>query len=581
MKKFIFGIITLIAMVAILPPVYSDASNKKNTPSDTDRRKAGYIFLEALRQRENDSIDAFFELLRHAHRLDPDNSVISYYLGCCYVTMDNSNRDIAEKGYQLVKTHFDNVPTDYDEALVYANVASHLGHNDEAITALDTLVKLFPDKLDARIMLADAYARSRHFREAIATYDSLESTEGKSLPLSLRKINFYMALNDTTGTIDEGRNLYRSAPDNATYNLLLGNIFMQVGMQDSAMHYIDRAQQLDPENGMTYLSKAQIYYNDGDSANYDKQIYQALISKDLDVENKVGVLTDYIKQLLAERDSSQRIDNLFKVLITQHPHESEIHKLYSRYYATLQDYEKAAEQMEYVTDIDPSNAENWNLLIMFNLIAEDYPKAIDAAQKALEYNPDSIELYQSIAPAYFQMKEYGKAIATYRKALQIADSTDYMLRSSLTCGMADAYSELNDTTQAYDCYEEALQLFPDNDLALNNFAYFLAVRNMELDRAERLSAEAVRISPESPTVLDTYAWVFFRKKEYSLALAYIEKAVKNCKEENAEILEHYGDILFMNGQFEKAVENWEKALALNPESDILKRKVEYKTYFNK
>ena len=236
--------------------------------------------------------------------------------------------------------------------------------------------------------------------------------------------------------------------------------------------------------------------------------------------------------------------------------------------------------MEYVTDIDPSNAENWNLLIMFDLIAEDYPKALKAAQKALEYNPDSIELYQNVAPAYFQMKEYDKALDTYRKALQIADSTDYMLRSSLMCGMADAYSELNDTSRAYGCYEEALQLFPDNDLALNNFAYFLAVRNMELDRAEQLSAKAVMISPESPTVLDTYAWLFFRKKEYSLALAYIEKAIKNCKEDNAEILEHYGDILFMNGQFEKAVENWEKALALDPESDILKRKVEYKTYFN-
>ena len=579
MKKFIFGIIALLALTAMMPPATSKAS-KKDTPTGADCRKADYIFLEALRQRERDSIDAFFELLRHAHQLDPSNSVISYYLGFCYVTMDNSNRDIAEEGYRLMKEHFDAVPTDYDESLVYANVASRLGHNDEAISALDTLVKLFPDKLEARVMLADAYARGRHFREAIATYDYLESTEGKSLQLSLRKINFYMALNDTAGTIGEGRNLLLSAPDNATYNLLLGNIFMQVGNQDSALHYIDRAQQLDPENGMTYLTKAQIYYNEGDSVEYDKQIYQALISKDLDINNKVAVLTDYIQQLLAERDSSQRIDNLFKVLIRQHPHESEIHKLYSRYFATLHDYKKAAEQMEYVTDIDPSNAENWNLLMMFNLIAEDYPKALEAAQKALEYNPDSIELYQNIAPAYFQMKEYDKAIATYQKALEIADSTDYMLCSRLICGMADAYSALGDTTQAYDCYEKSLRLFPDNDLTLNNFAYFLAVRDMELDRAEQLSAKAVSLSPESPTVLDTYAWVFFRKKEYSLALAYIEKAIKNCKEDNAEILEHYGDILFMNGQFDQAVENWEKALELDPESEILRRKVEYKTYFN-
>ena len=46
-------------------------------------------------------------------------------------------------------------------------------------------------------------------------------------------------------------------------------------------------------------------------------------------------------------------------------------------------------------------------------------------------------------------------------------------------------------------------------------------------------------------------------------------------------MEHYGDILFMNGQPEKALEWWEKALKLDPERDVLKRTVENKTYFFK
>ena len=314
--------------------------------------------------------------------------------------------------------------------------------------------------------------------------------------------------------------------------------------------------------------------------NYDKQIYQALISKDLDVENKVAVLTDYIKQLLAERDSSQRIDNLFKVLISQHPHESDIHDLYSEYFFTRGDYNKAAEQLEYVTDIDPSDSRNWKRLMMVYLIAENFPKTIETARKALEYNPANLDLYQYVAPAYYQIKEYDKALLTYRKALEIADSSDYALRSSLTCGIADVYGALNDTAKTIECYKEAIKLDPGNFVAMNNYAYYLAVRDIDLDEAERLSALAVKDEPANETYLDTYAVVFFRKKEYKLALAYIEKAIKNCREENAEILEHYGDILFMNGQFDKAAENWEKALELNPESDILKRKVKYKTYFN-
>lgn len=579
MKRFLSAIIILITLI-ILSPQSATGASKDKEELEWNRRKASYIFLEAMRQREKDNLDAFFELLRQAHRLDPENSIVSYYLGICYISMNNSSREIAEEGYRLMKKHFAEKPDDYDEAVTIANVASRLGHNDEAIAVLDTLTSRYPEKLEVRAMLADAYARNRQFREAIATYDSLEAVDGKSIAISLRKINYYLALDDTTGTINEGMDLYHSAPDNATYNLLMGNIYMQMGRQDSAMLYIDRAQVLDPENGMTYLTKAQIYYNDGDSVNYDKQIYQALISKDLDVENKVAVLTDYIKQLLAERDSSQRIDNLFKVLISQHPHESDIHDLYSEYFFTRGDYNKAAEQLEYVTDIDPSDSRNWKRLMMVYLIAENFPKTIETARKALEYNPANLDLYQYVAPAYYQIKEYDKALLTYRKALEIADSSDYALRSSLTCGIADVYGALNDTAKTIECYKEAIKLDPGNFVAMNNYAYYLAVRDIDLDEAERLSALAVKDEPANETYLDTYAVVFFRKKEYKLALAYIEKAIKNCREENAEILEHYGDILFMNGQFDKAAENWEKALELNPESDILKRKVKYKTYFN-
>ena len=119
-------------------------------------------------------------------------------------------------------------------------------------------------------------------------------------------------------------------------------------------------------------------------------------------------------------------------------------------------------------------------------------------------------------------------------------------------------------------------------MALNNYAYFLAVEGIELDKAERLSARAVKYEPENATYLDTYAWVYFKKGEYSLALTYIKAAFAYSEgEESAELYEHYGDILFMNGMHEEALPNWEKALELNPDSEILQRKVTHKTFFFK
>ena len=94
-----------------------------------------------------------------------------------------------------------------------------------------------------------------------------------------------------------------------------------------------------------------------------------------------------------------------------------------------------------------------------------------------------------------------------------------------------------------------------------------------------MSAITIKEQPENGTYLDTYAWVFFKKREYNLALMYIEKAINCYDDPSPELFEHYGDILFMNQQPEKALEQWQKALELNPDSDLLKRKVENKTYF--
>ena len=110
----------------------------------------------------------------------------------------------------------------------------------------------------------------------------------------------------------------------------------------------------------------------------------------------------------------------------------------------------------------------------------------------------------------------------------------------------------------------------------------MAESNRDLDKAEHLSALTVKYEPENPTYLDTYAWIYFKKGEYSLALTYIRSAINYSEnEESAELLEHYGDILFMNGFHEEAIPQWERAFELNPESEMLQKKVKHKTFFFK
>ena len=54
--------------------------------------------------------------------------------------------------------------------------------------------------------------------------------------------------------------------------------------------------------------------------------------------------------------------------------------------------------------------------------------------------------------------------------------------------------------------------------------------------------------------------------------------INHDKTDNAELRDHYGDILYMSGEKDAAVEQWIKAKELGKESSVLDRKIAEKKY---
>ncbi|MBQ3325383.1 MAG: tetratricopeptide repeat protein [Muribaculaceae bacterium] len=548
--------------------------------TDQDKRKAEYIYMQAQVYKAQDSIASYYDLVKYAYELDSTNTAIAFYYGYLMVLKDNSTDLEKNRGLELMKRHVDAHPEDYYETSYFSDACMSLRHNDMGLQAIERLAEINPTKTEVQMRLAAAYVRNEKFAEALKVYEKIEDFEGKSVEITAYKAALCSQLGDTIGAITEMRNLYNTAPANVNFNLIMSELFKQYNMQDSAIYYLDQAQRLDPENGNVYFAKAQYYDEIGDSVNYDKQIYNALVSNDLPVETKLDVLTQYTQTQLIRNDSTDRVNNLFKVLIEQHPHEPKVHELYSMYYSTIKDYKHAIEEIGYEVDLDPTNAEAWQRLMVVNIMDDNYAGAIKAAEKALEYNPENLDLYRYIAPSYYQMKEYDKAIVTYDKALALVDSTKNVeLYSDLLCGKGDVYVELGDSARGFEYYERSLSIAPGNTGTMNNYAYFLSLCGKDLDKAESMAAKAVYSNPNNSTFIDTYAWVFFKKKNYDMALLYIKSAIDNADSPSADILEHYGDILYMTGDKENAVTQWEKALELNPTKEVLQRKVLDKTYY--
>ena len=131
--------------------------------------------------------------------------------------------------------------------------------------------------------------------------------------------------------------------------------------------------------------------------------------------------------------------------------------------------------------------------------------------------------------------------------------------------------------EAFRAYDNALLLFPDNTLALNNYAYFLSENDGDLDKAAEMSKKSLAgENAENPTYLDTYAWILFKKGDFDEAAKYQAAAVEAAEKDgsvSAELYDHYGDILDASGNREKALENWQKALDLEPDNNEIKTKI--------
>ncbi|WP_301184957.1 tetratricopeptide repeat protein [uncultured Muribaculum sp.] len=581
--KLSFRKITLsVALTAVVVPLFVTAGKKADVTPNSDELKADYIFMEALRQHAIDKEDAYYDLLSRAYQLDPSNSDVGFFLGYYTVMTSGDDSTMFKNGYDLMKRHFNEAPADFYSNFVYGSINDRLGSRDEALKVWTTLDSIYPHKMEISYKLAEALASSgdsSKIAKAIGVYDRIEKTQGKNIPLTTSKIRAFLSSQDTASIYKEVYSLLKSAPHSVENNVFAGNVFAMFSDNDSALSYFDKACDLDSTSGLAYYSRANFYKSIGDSVNYDKEVFRALSRESLELDAKLELLTGYIRELYDDPSQQGRIQELFATLLDQHPHEVDIHDLYCSYLIAIEDYAGAAEQLGYALDIDPSSEERWRTLLSLYMQADDYAKSAEKGETALRYHPSSAMIHLMLGTDYNLMKEYDKALGNLNKAMELTDSVDYDAVSQIMSSMGDVYYAKGDRDSAFVYYDKAISIDPDNLLALNNCAYYLAVEGRDLDKAEEMSARTIKERPDDATSLDTYAWVMFRKKNYTEAMAYIDKAIANSEEPSEELYHHAGDIYFMNGEPQKALEFWEKALALDPDNELLQRKVKHKTYF--
>jgi tetratricopeptide (TPR) repeat protein len=300
----------------------------------------------------------------------------------------------------------------------------------------------------------------------------------------------------------------------------------------------------------------------------------------MEVETKLQLLARYIGLLRQSQQDIKTANPLFQSMFEQHPNNTRINMMYGDVLLLQEDKKGAMEQFEIYTKdnpADPAGYEQMLRIVLPDTLALD--KVIEITLAGIEHIPAAPQFYFYLGLAKFQQKKYKEALSIYEQGLANAEFQSPTIESDFYGQIGDIHHLLKNNDAAFENYEKALKLNPQNLPVLNNYSYYLSLEREDLDKAEQMSGITIKAEPTNPTYLDTYGWILFEQGAYTMAKIYIEKAIEYGKEDlTAEVLEHYGDVLAVTGEKEKAVEQWKKAKELGSGSKTLNKKIKRKEY---
>lgn len=550
------------------------------------RRKFDYFFLEAVRMKEKGDYDAAFELYRHCLDIYPESAATLYEISQFYMALGQE-----EKGVDALKRAVQSDERNFWYKQTLAAYYQQKRDLPKAVAVYEDMARQFPSRLEPLISLVDLYGQAKSYAEEIKALDRLEELDGKSEQISMEKFRCYLLMGNKDQAFSEIESLSKEYPYDMRYQNILGDVYLDNGKTQEAYDTYQRILKEVPDYAPTILSLAQYYKNTGNDSLYHAQIDTILVNDNVPSDTKMELMRNMIFVSEQTTRDSTEIVSLFRRILERPQQNADLAMLCAQYLITKKMDKEAVPVLDQILSIDPENKPARLQLLVYAIRDNNLDEVIRVATPALEYNPDAMEFYYYLGLAYYQKENMDKALEVFRKGVrQVDEKSDKGIVSDFYAILGDIYNTKDMKAEAYAAYDSSLVYNPDNIGTLNNYAYYLSVERKDLDKAEEMSYRTVKAEPENATYLDTYAWILFEKKRYTEARIYIEQAMKNGGDTSQVIVEHCGDVYYMLGEKEKALEYWKKADGMDPdpgdgstprtEAELrrLKRKIALKKY---
>ncbi len=186
------------------------------------------------------------------------------------------------------------------------------------------------------------------------------------------------------------------------------------------------------------------------------------------------------------------------------------------------------------------------------------------------------DIYETFDFAKFlkNNEKYEDAIPYYTKIINKLKK-DHPVYSEAVEGRGVSYERVKEWDNAEKDLLASLEVDPNQAYVINYLAYTWIEKGVKIEKSLNMLKKANKLKANDPYIIDSLGWALFKLERYKEAKKNLQNAVRLMPGDPI-VNDHYGDVLWKNGNKIQARYYWNYVLNLEKTENDLKKNIEKK-----
>ncbi len=536
---------------------------KQKSLTFDQKRRFDQAYFEASKLKVLGDFTGSAKLFADALKIDPNNHAAMYQLANLNMAVKSYHEAIywSERSIEHNKTY--NFWYYGQLAQAYSKVSDF----KKSAETFKVMMSKDGDRKSNYIEAGNQYINAREFKLAISIFNSYQKKFGIDEESARKKEGMYYEMGKPKEAISAMEELVSAYPNELRYQGLLAESYVRAQQFQDAINTYQNILDQDDKNGFAHFGLADVYRRTNKPDESFNHLSLAFDDPNVSSDLKIKVMGTYYPYIRTTEKMRIQALELGEKLIEVHPMEAEAYVAYGDILYAASQAPEARLNLLKATTIDASNMNVWRKILSLDDEVGNFQHLFEDSKSVLELFPNHTFLYIVNSFAAYAIKDFKSAQKVAKDGLEISVVVKDQI--DLLSTLADASHELGDNEESDKAFEELLELDPENDGALNNYAYYLSLREVKLEKALTMIKKALQIRPDQITYTDTYGWILYQMGLYEEALPLLKEAYERMSDA-AEVVEHYANVLIKTGKKTEGEKLLLEAEKIRTENQMLK-----------